>query len=48
VAILRDAVLSHGSSDCMSLPCERRLTLDAVARVARDRPGRASSKEGES
>src|SRR6266436_4108040 len=36
------------SSDCMSLPLRRRLTLDAVARVTRNGPGRASSKEGES
>jgi hypothetical protein len=32
----------------MSLSLRRRLTLDAVARVTRNRPGRASSKEGES
>ena len=34
--------------DRMSLPLARRLTLDAIWRVTRNRPGRASRKEGES
>jgi len=32
----------------MSLPLKRRLALDAIIEGYLDRPGRASSKEGES
>jgi len=35
-------------TDRISLPARRRLTLDAVCEGYPDRPGRASSKEGES
>jgi hypothetical protein len=50
-AILRDGrAKSAASSDCMSLPMKRRLTLDACARVTRigraEPQARRASHEG--